>query len=144
MSHRRNTFIALLLGAAGFLAACSDQPTAPGASELTPCINVSRDVGPTTFPVEVQALLREKSLKSAVVVTKTISNGGGSIDIPGTDFKIEIPKGAFAAKSMTFTLTAYAGSAVAYDFQPHGTVFLKPLRAEQKLDHTSWKNLKLP
>ena len=45
---------------------------------------------------------------------------------------------------MTFTITAYAGNVVAYDFQPHGATFLKPLTAVQQLGHTNWKSLGLP
>ena len=33
---------------------------------------------------------------------------------------------------------------VAYDFQPHDPVFLKPLTAVQQLGHTNWKSLGLP
>ena len=45
---------------------------------------------------------------------------------------------------MTFTITAYAGNVVAYDFQPHGVTFLKPLTAVQQLGHTNWQSYHLP
>jgi hypothetical protein len=45
---------------------------------------------------------------------------------------------------MTFTITALAGPVVAYDFQPHGAVFLKPLKFVQQLGHTNWAHLNLP
>ena len=68
----------------------------------------------------LQGLLRTAPLAANVVVVKTLSSGGGGISVPGTDFQLQVPNGAFAGKSMTFTITAYAGSVVAYDFQPHG------------------------
>jgi hypothetical protein len=88
--------------------------------------------------------LRTNPLAQTVVVVKTLSSGGGGINIPGTDFQLQVPNGAFAGQSMTFTITAYAGSVVAYDFQPHGVTFLKPLRAVQQLSHTNWKTYHLP
>src|SRR4030095_7317152 len=91
-----------------------------------------------------QGLLRTVPLSAPVVVVKTLPSGGGGISVPGTDFQLQVPNGAFAGKSMTFTITAYAGSVVAYDFQPHGVTFLKPLKAVQQLGHTNWKSLELP
>jgi hypothetical protein len=92
----------------------------------------------------VQGLLRTAPLAQTVVVTKTLSSGGGGIAVPGTDFQLQVPNGAFSGKRMTFTITAYAGSVVAYDFQPHGVKFLKPLKAVQQLGHTNWKSFNLP
>ena len=39
-------------------------------------------------------------------------------------------------RNTTFTVTAPAGDLVGYYFEPHGTVFHKPLRATQKLAGT--------
>jgi hypothetical protein len=116
--------------------ACSDPSTA------TPT-GAERSVTPSTLTL-TQGLLRTARLAQNVVVMKTISHSGGTIDVPGTDFQLQIPGGAFAAQSMTFTITAYAGSVVAYDFQPHGVTFLKPLVAVQQLGHTNWKSYNLP
>jgi hypothetical protein len=78
------------------------------------------------------------------VYTAVISSSGGKISVPEADFELQIPSGAFSAKSMTFTVTAYAGTTIAYDFQPHGVVFRKPLQAVQRLDHTNWGDQRLP
>lgn len=43
------------------------------------------------------------------------------------------------AGNLTITVTGLVGDAVAYDFQPHGTVFLKPLQFNQELAGTSWE-----
>ena len=92
--------------------------------------------------VIAQGLLRLKPLAAPVTVTKVISQSGGTIDVPGTDFQLQIPRGAFDGLSMTFTVTALAGSTVAYDFEPHGSVFNTPLKFVQKLGHTNLKGTK--
>jgi hypothetical protein len=135
---------ALVLGATSLLGACSDQMTAPEASALTPKVNVSRSVGATAAPVTVQALLRSSALADTIVVSKRITPAGGTIEVPGADFSLEIPKGAFTGQPITVTVTAYAGNAVAYDFAPHGIRFQKPLKATQQLAHTNWQSLALP
>lgn len=146
MSKRYIARIVSAFGSAGLLgglAACADAPSAPTA--LQPSGPSVVTTGTTlNVPETVQGLMRTSPLAQTVVVTKTLSNGGGGISVPGTDFQLQVPNGAFAEKSMTFTITAYAGNVVAYDFQPHGYKFLKPLKAVQQLGHTSWKSLKLP
>jgi hypothetical protein len=124
------------------IAACSDTSTAPARSLATPS-GAARDVAPSTLTL-TQGLLRTAPLAETVVVVKTIPHGGGGINVPGTDFQLQIPNGAFEGQSMTFTITAYAGNVVAYDFQPHGVTFLKPLLAVQRLGHTNWKSYNLP
>ena len=146
----------LALGTAALtavLAACSDSPTGPASAGPTaaralaqgPSHSTSTTTSTTTSPTTVQSLRRTAPLAQTVVVTKYLSSGGGGIDIPGTDLQLQVPSGAIpGGGGMTFTITAYAGSVVAYDFQPHGTVFLKPLTAVQQLGHTNWTNLGLP
>jgi hypothetical protein len=123
--------------------ACGDATTSPTASAAPSTPRLST-VATTTTLTPAQGLLRTTPLAANVVVVKTLSSGGGGISIPGTDFQLQVPNGAFAGKSMTFTITAYAGNVVAYDFQPHGVVFLKPLKAVQQLGHTNWKSFNLP
>lgn len=125
--------------------ACGDAPTAPLASSSSqPRLSATVSATTSTALTPAQGLLRTKPLAENVVVVKTLSSGGGGISVPGTDFQLQVPNGAFAGKSMTFTITAYAGNVVAYDFQPHGVVFLKPLKAVQQLGHTNWKDFDLP
>jgi hypothetical protein len=45
---------------------------------------------------------------------------------------------------MTITVTALAGSTVAYAFEPHGTVFNVPLTFVQRLGHTKLKGKPAP
>ncbi len=135
------------------LAACSESPTAPTSTAppiaaRTLPLGVSHSTSSTTTSsttTPVQGLLRTATLAQTVVVTKYLPEGGGGINVPGTDFQLQVPNGAIpGGQGMTFTITAYAGNVVAYDFQPHGVVFLKPLKAVQQLGHTNWKSLHLP
>src|SRR3954468_18012084 len=151
----RSRHLATLAVAAitAIIAACSDAaaPLAPSASD--------RDLSPetqqavtkasalaSTLPESyvTQGLLREKPLEKAVTVTKVIRYKGGTIDVPGTDFQLRVPRGAFTGSSMTFSVTGVAGAAVAYDFEPRGVHFLVPLTFVQKLGHTSLHKAKTP
>jgi hypothetical protein len=131
------------VGVAALAVACGDGPSGPTAGSLTSDAKPSLDRGNQAL-TPAQGLLRTTPLAHDVVVVKTIPSGGGGISVPGTDFQLQVPNGAFAGKSMTITITAYAGNVVAYDFQPHGFVFLKPLKAVQQLGHTNWKSFNLP
>jgi hypothetical protein len=82
-----------------------------------------------------QGLLRDRPLPSAVTVAKVISSEGGEIEIPAADFELQIPPGALAAP-LTITVTALAGAAIAYDFEPHDATFAAPLTFVQRLNHT--------
>ncbi len=143
------TLAAIILSAV--IVACGDSTsaTAPAASPA-PIGRASLDHGTGSGSSIrdsadcVQALLRLTPLASPVVVTAVISSNGGTISVPGADFELQIPSGAFSGTSMTFTVTAYGGSTIAYDFQPHGVVFRKPLQAVQRLDHTNWGAQRLP
>jgi len=123
------------------VAACSNDISTP-SSPLAPAGRPHFESGPGSggtlaTPELALGLFREKALLTPVSVTKVIPNTGGKIDISEADFSLEIPRGAFAAKSMKITVTALAGRVVAYDFQPHGTVFTAPLRFVQKTGHTN-------
>jgi hypothetical protein len=131
--------LALALGVAG----CASDPTQPAtaiAPDGHPQYNSSTTSGPLAKAILAQGLLRSKSLKSATV-TQVVSRAGGTIALPGTGLTLEVPAGAFDAPTMTFTVTSLAGITVAYDFQPHGTVFNVPLRVVQSLAQTNLKNI---
>ena len=124
--------------------ACSEtsEPSAPVRSAQTSASAMNQVASTIPNSFLTYGLLRQKPLEEDVVVTKTVSSNGGSIDVPGTDFHLQIPKGAFDGKTMTFTVRALAGSTVAYDFEPHGTVFNVPLKFVQGLGHTNLKGAK--
>jgi hypothetical protein len=121
------------------LAACfsdRDSTTGPSASSIS---GPSASFATTTGAKKVKGLLRRSPLKSEVRVSRTISSvAGGSIQLPGTDFELEIPPGAFEGRSLTFTVTAVPGRVIAYEFQPHGIVFKKPLTFSQRLSQANW------
>lgn len=91
----------------------------------------------------VQGITRTTALNAPVSSSVTFTSAGGIIDIPALGLKVTVPAGAIPTSSMTITVTALAGSTVAYDFQPHGTKFLKPLRMEQSLVGTNMENVLL-
>ena len=150
---RKTTRLAIL-AAATFAIACGDSttttepPSARSASTDARQNDGLSGSGKSTITSAastcVQALQRLIPLRSAVTYTKVISSNGGKISVPEADFELDVPSGAFDGKAITFTVTAYAGSTIAYDFQPHGIVFRKPLKAIQHLDHTNWGSQKLP
>jgi hypothetical protein len=135
------------------IAACSDAatPLAPQAADRDMSPEVQQALSrasskQASLPESyvTQGLLREEPLATAITVTKTIKSDGGSIDIPSLGFTLHVPRGAFAGRSMTFTVTALPGAAVAYEFEPRGMHFLEPLTFEQKLGHTNLQHVKLP
>ena len=143
--------------AAGVMAACSDSstPTAVHASQSVAPQSVMDRGGNgaqngsgvqngASQASPVSALLRDYALGAPITVSKVISRNGGTINIPATDFQLRIPRGAFNADTMTITVTALAGSTVAYAFEPHGTVFNVPLTFVQHLGHTRLKGKPAP
>lgn len=138
--------LAALVVAAGVVAACSESSLPTASPRLSPfeasLAKASEQASSLPSSFIAQGLLRLKPLPAPVTVTRTIPQGGGSIDVPGTDFQLQIPRGAFDGANMKFTVTALAGSAVAYDFEPHGSVFKVPLKFVQRLGHTNLKGTK--
>ena len=88
-----------------------------------------------TKPTTVTPLLRTTPLKSALTTSATIGPLGGVLTLPGAGLTVVVPP--LAVKSATkMSVTALAGSSVAYEFQPHGIKFLVPLVATQSLKGT--------
>jgi hypothetical protein len=86
-------------------------------------------------PKTVSPLLRTSPLASNLSASTTVGLLGGTISIPGAGFSVVIPP--LAVKPGTkITVTALAGSKVAYEFAPHGLKFLVPLVATQDLRKT--------
>ncbi len=84
------------------------------------------------------ALLRTTTLKKAISKSAKFTQEGGTLAIPELGVTLTVPPAAFAAKTLTITVTALAGNAVAYTFEPHGTQFLRPLSLSQDLATTTW------
>jgi hypothetical protein len=84
----------------------------------------------------VNGLLRTTVLDQPVVRSITVGSNGGVLRIPETGLTLTIPQYAVTS-STTITVTAVAGRTVAYEFQPHGLVFRKPITFTQSLASTS-------
>lgn len=124
---------AALLGA---LAGCADAPSAPTAP--APDAPGAALLGLNLTP----ALRRSVPLAADLTARARIGSEGGTLAIPGAGLRVVVPAGAVAAPT-DFAVTAIAGSAVAYEFQPHGLRFARPLRVTQELRGTDWIGLPL-
>jgi hypothetical protein len=87
-------------------------------------------------PTAVAVVQRTTPLASPLTASAVIGLLGGQLSIPGAGLKVVVPP--FALTTATrITVTAVAGSQVAYEFQPHGIRFLAPLLVTQNLVGTS-------
>ncbi|MEO6445544.1 MAG: hypothetical protein ABIZ91_19925 [Gemmatimonadaceae bacterium] len=121
-----------LFGAIG--GACTtDSPLASGvdAADFRPMQVI---VDPA---VSVDVLQRLTPITGNVTVSMTLGQLGGQIKLPEAGLSVEVPEGAFNSRTLTITVTALAGTNVAYEFEPHGIVFQKPLRVTQSLKGTN-------
>jgi hypothetical protein len=146
------------------LSACSqDQSTAPAAiaapSAASPDLlgtlgstvgstvdAVTNTVGAVTNTLgltSVNGLQRSTPLSAPITVSKTIGYFGGTLSIPAAGVTVIVPIGALD-RPTEITMTARAGSLVAYDFAPHGIVFRKPLVFKQSLRGTNATLLSAP
>ena len=125
------------------LAACSGEPTRPPASPAIPANGApSADLlGGLTGTLSstltlVTGVQRTTALPAAITVTQTIGVAGGTLSIPAAGVTVTVPQGAVSAPTV-MTMTARAGTLIAYDFAPHGIIFAKPLVFTQKLNGTN-------
>jgi hypothetical protein len=136
MSTRRIRVVsALLLGAAALAAACADSPTAPRVSTLTPGAAPNLEV--VSPAVYASGVKRDVPLAENVVTSFAVDGNGGRFRLPG-GLTIDVAAATFKTP-ITLTVTALAGDMVAYEFQPHGLVFRKPLSMKQDMRGTNWR-----
>lgn len=81
-------------------------------------------------------VLRNTPLPYPITVSKTIGSAGGVLSIPAAGVSVVVPPGALNGDTQ-ITMTARAGSLLAYDFAPHGVVFNLPLTFNQNLNGTN-------
>lgn len=128
-NFRRAAAVALVaLG----LVSCSDRTAPTGTTLASP--SASRDLLGTL--IGVNGVQRTKPLADSITVSAVIGGDGGTLAIPAAGVTVVVPRGALIAP-VTITMTARAGSLIAYDFAPHGIVFAKPLRFTQSLQGTN-------
>ena len=120
------------------LSACGSQDSQVGVPRLTaptPAPSATL-VGTVGSLVSVDGLQRTVPLAAPISVARTIGADGGTLSIPQAGVSVTVPSGALTAPTQ-ITMTARAGSLVAYDFAPHGITFAKPLVFTQQLRGTS-------
>lgn len=96
-----------------------------------------------TPPQVVKALERTTTLNKDVTRSAVIGKGGGSFGIEELGLSVSVPTGALD-RDVTFTVTAKAGTIIAYEFGPAGSVFKLPLKVKQDLKYTTWYKVELP
>ena len=131
------------------LVACSaDQVAAPTQMKASPAGASSSLLGGLLGTVSSvlttnTAVQRTTPLAAPITVSKQIGYYGGTLSIPEAGVTVTVPVGALY-KTTTITMTARAGSLLAYDFSPTGTVFNKPLVFNQSLNGTNVTLLQAP
>src|SRR6478736_9511125 len=135
---------ALAFGALALVSCGTDQPTAvPRPDVSAPGAPSASLLGTLTSLLSVNGLQRTTPLAAPITVSKAIGVEGGTLAIPEAGVTVVVPRGALA-QTTTITMTARAGSLVAYDFAPHGITFAKPLVFSQQLRGTNASLLTAP
>lgn|GEM_PF-710941 len=127
----------LAVAALSLATACSTDSTL--APEVAPKHGLIGDLvgGVKGLLIPMKALTRDVAM-APMTRSFTFDRSGGKIEIAEAGLRVDIPAGAIPGKSLTITVTVLPGKSVAYDFQPHGTKFLKALEFRQDLKGTSW------
>jgi hypothetical protein len=137
----RRTLRSLLAAAGAFAVFSCAEPTAPAQSSAAPSALLGLPLGGggglvRVVDTTVTTLQRAVPLLADVSTSATIGPEGGTITLPQTGFRLDVPKNA-VTQPTTITVTAVAGSTIAYEFEPAGTVFNKRLVVSQDLGLTS-------
>jgi hypothetical protein len=107
------------------------------APQVTPPVAPSQSLLGTLLgsPQTITPLLRTTPLATDLSASGTVGLLGTTIAIPKAGFSIIVPPLA-APFGTRITVTALAGSKVAYEFAPHGLKFLLPVVATQNMAGT--------
>jgi len=135
MNVRLLRTIAIAAVGAIVLSSCgsSDSPVAPQSAIAPNAAASSSLLGLTA--TTVTPLQRTKPLATSLSTSAYIGALGGKLAIPGAGITVVVPPLALTSTKLV-TVTALAGSNVAYEFEPHGTTFLVPLVVTQDLRNT--------
>jgi hypothetical protein len=114
---------------------CANDATAPVAPTPRATAASPDLLGLLRGPTMVTPLRRTTPLTADVSASTVVGALGGNISIPSAGLTVVIPPLA-AAPGTKITVTALAGSNVAYQFEPHGIRFAVPLVATQSLRGT--------
>jgi hypothetical protein len=105
----------------------SASTAAPQASLLGGLLGSITSTSTTITPIQ-----RITPLAQNLTTSKTIGILGGVLSIPQAGLTVVVPPLA-VLRSTKFSVTARAGSDMAYDFEPHGIKFTTPLVMTQSL-----------
>jgi ZU5 domain len=141
MNRLRRLSAAIALAAVSLLSSSCRDATAPvsRAGAASALLGLPSGLGGgvgTLVDTTVNALQLAVPLLNDVSRSATIGPDGGTIEIPETGFRLDIPKNALSAPTL-ITVTAVQGSTVAYEFEPHGIALNKRLVVTQSLGPTS-------
>jgi hypothetical protein len=134
---------AIALSALTLVSCSTDLPTALPQLQQSPRQEASSDLLGLTSLLGMNGLQRTRALAVPITVSKAIGRDGGTLAIPEAGVTVTVPTGALSA-STKITMTARAGTLVAYDFAPHGITFAKPLVFSQQLRGTNASLLTAP
>jgi hypothetical protein len=128
----RLTRLARVLGAvavAAAVAACSME------TATSPVSDVGGERAANILPGSERlawGLARTKPIASPLTARARFTARGGTLVIKELGVTLTVPANALPRDTMTITMTALPGAMVVYEFEPHGTVFRRPLT----LSHT--------
>jgi hypothetical protein len=144
MKPNLRRFTALVFSAIALVSCGIDQPTAvPRPEVAAPGAPNASLLTTVTSLLSVEGLQRTTPLAAPITVSKSMGTDGGTLSIPEAGVSVFVPRGALTQPT-TITMTARAGSLVAYDFAPHGITFAKPLVFKQQLKGTNASLLTAP
>jgi hypothetical protein len=126
-----------VLGAVALVgvAACADTPSSPASAASAASVAAPRLAAAAAARAAV-GISRDTTIGRSVSTRIVVGPAGGSYTLPG-GLRVTAPAGLFDTAT-TLTVTALPGRLVAYEFQPHGLVFRKPLVLQQELRGTNW------
>jgi hypothetical protein len=133
------TLLIIVAAAATAVTCTSDAPLAPQSATAPPeSAAHSLSTRARVKTTHVQALQRSAPLATNESVSAKIGVFGGYLSLPNAKLTVLVPPFAVTGPTV-FTVTALAGSNVAYDFAPHGIAFGVPIIAIQDLRSTGAK-----
>lgn len=124
MIHHLKTLGGMLCVAA-LLAACADR--VPTAATGRPSLDHELLLAE---PLGVQVATRVAPIGDGVQASAVIGPRGGVLLLPEAGLLIVVPRGAVQTNTL-FSARALPGSAIAYEFEPHGATFAQPIRVQQ-------------
>ena len=129
MKHKLGVAIGLVFSLGVGVVGCSDE-SLPTGTPLAP--SFFRTAPLPGFDV----VKRTHVLDTDLVKSMEIGVKGGKLAFPEAGIQLEFPEGALSRPTLV-TVRAYAGSDVAFDFQPHGTRFARAVSVLLATDGTT-------